>query len=53
MTIVCYERQKVCKKKFVGLKDVVTNKYLLWEKDNILNLLEKESVWKNKNILVD
>ena len=33
---------------------IVTNKCLLWEKDNILNLLERESVWKkNRNILLD
>jgi len=40
-------------KKFVGLKDVLTNKYLLREKYNIFNLLKKKSVWKNRNILVD
>ena len=29
-------------KKFVGLKDVLTNKYLLREKYNIFNLLKKK-----------
>jgi len=34
-------------------KKIITNKCFLREKDNILNLSERESVWKNKNILVD
>jgi len=53
LTIVCYER--VSEKSMNLLeKKIVTNKCLLRDKDNILNLLERESACKKKrNILED
>jgi len=50
LIIVCCERAR--KKKYLLEKNILTNKCLLREKDNILNLLEEENVWKNRNILM-
>jgi len=42
LIIVCCERAR--KKKYLLEKNILTNKCLLREKDNILNLLEEENV---------
>jgi len=51
LIIVCYGREIKCvKNKNLLKKKRVTNDCLLWEKDNTLNLLERESVSINIGI---
>ena len=50
MTILYYERECAIKIRNLLEKKIVTNKCLLRDKNNILNLLERESVCKKIGI---